>query len=81
MKFFTLISLACVSIAGCVSTQIADRTTTWHMENWLGPFRRWYNEDVSSVDYAMIAVNSNAVLEVGLETMNTMQGICLCRFT
>jgi hypothetical protein len=45
---------------------VTDRTTTWHMENWLGPFRRWYNEDVSSVDYAMIADNSNAVLEVGL---------------
>jgi hypothetical protein len=41
-------------IDGYVRLPITDRTTTWHMENWLGPLRRWYNSDVSTVDYAAL---------------------------
>ena len=50
-----------------VSLPIADRSMTWHMENWMGPVKHWYNADVSSVDYAAIdSYHSDAVLEVGV---------------
>lgn len=54
-------------IDGYVRLPIADRSTTWHMENWLGPIRRWYNSDVSTVNYTALASDHpDAILEVGL---------------
>ncbi len=54
-------------IDGYVKLPITDRSTTWHMEEWLGPIRRWYNSDVSSLDYAAIGSDQvDAVLEVGV---------------
>ena len=54
-------------IDGYVRLPITDRSMTWHMENWNGPINRWYNSDVSTVDYAAIGSNyADAILEVGV---------------
>jgi len=54
-------------IDGYVRLPITDRSMTWHMENWNGPINRWYNSDVSTVDYAAIGSNYvDAILEVGV---------------
>lgn len=54
-------------IDGYVRLPITDRTTTWHMENWLGPVRYWYNSDVSIVDYAALGSDhADAILEIGV---------------
>jgi hypothetical protein len=53
-------------IDGYIKPPIADRSITSHMENWLGPIRRLYNSDVSTIDYTAIGPNwADAVLEVG----------------
>jgi hypothetical protein len=52
---------------GYIKLPISDRSITWHMENWLGPIRRWYDSEVSAVDYAAINLdNTDALLEVGI---------------
>jgi hypothetical protein len=54
-------------IDGYVKLPITDRAITWHMENWLGPIRRLYSSDMSTVDYAaMGSVHADAILEVGV---------------
>ena len=56
-------------IDGYVRLPITDRSMTWHMENWNGPINRWYNSDVSTVDYAAIGSNhADAILEVGVSS-------------
>lgn len=45
----------------------ADRSVTWHLENWLAPIRRWYNSDISTVNYASLgSAKADTVLEVGV---------------
>jgi hypothetical protein len=54
-------------IDGYIKLPIRDRSITWHMENWLGPIRRSYNADVSTVDYSVVGSDlTDAVLEVGV---------------
>lgn len=54
-------------IDGYASLPVADRSITWHMENWLAPIRRWYNSNVSKVDYAPLgSVKADVILEVGV---------------
>jgi len=54
-------------IGGYIKLPIMDRSITWHMEHWLGPIRRLYNSDVSTVDYAVIGSDhADAILEVGI---------------
>jgi hypothetical protein len=54
-------------IDGYVKLPIIDRSITWHMEDWLGPIRRFYNSDASIVDYTIISPDyTDAVLEVGV---------------
>jgi len=54
-------------IDGYVRLPITDRSISWHMENWLGPIRRWYNSDLSNLDYTAIGSNQvDAILEVGV---------------
>jgi hypothetical protein len=49
-----------------VKPPIMDRSITSHMENWLGPIRRLYNSDMSTIDYTAIGPDgADAVLEVG----------------
>jgi hypothetical protein len=56
-------------VNGYVRLPIADRSMTWHMENWMGPIKKWYNADVSNVDYAAIdSYHSDSVLEVGVSS-------------
>ena len=46
---------------------IKRRETTWHMENWYGPLRAWYNDDRARLDFASLADRDfDAVIEVGL---------------
>jgi hypothetical protein len=54
-------------IDGYVKVPIMDRSITSHMENWLGPIRRLYNSDMSTIDYNTILGPDppDAVLEVG----------------
>jgi hypothetical protein len=53
-------------IDGYIKPPIADRSITSHMENWLGPIRRFYNSDASTIDYTAIGPDwADAVLEVG----------------
>jgi hypothetical protein len=53
-------------IDGYIKPPIMDREITSHMENWLGPIRRLYNSDVSTIDYTAIGPDrADAVLEVG----------------
>jgi hypothetical protein len=50
-----------------VRLPIADRSVTWHLENWMAPIRRWYNAGVSNVDYASIgSAQADVILEVGV---------------
>jgi|ERR1700690_3142872 len=54
-------------IDGYVKLPILDRSITWHMEHWLGPIRRLYNSDVSTIDYTAISSDhADAILEVGV---------------
>lgn len=54
-------------VEGYLRLPISDRSITWHMEDWLGPIRRLYNSDVSTIDYTPINFGSSeAILEVGL---------------
>jgi hypothetical protein len=54
-------------IDGYVRLPITDRSITWHMQNWLGPIRRLYSSDMSTVDYAAIrSDHADAILEVGV---------------
>lgn len=45
---------------------VASQERTWHMENWLAPIRRWYNAELSAVEYTGLAEPVDAVLEIGL---------------
>lgn len=55
------------TIHGYIKLPIADRSITWHMEHWLGPTRRLYNGETSTVDYTTIGPNrDDAILEVGV---------------
>jgi hypothetical protein len=57
---------------------VDDRGTTWHMENWYGPIRRWYAEDQSSLDYSQIVSGDvDVVLELGLLNYELSGGILL----
>jgi hypothetical protein len=52
---------------GYVRLPISDRSITWHMEHWLGPIRRLYNSDLSTIDYTPINVgSSDTILEIGV---------------
>lgn len=54
-------------IDGYVRLSITDRSISWHMENWLGPIKRWYDSDPSTLDYKAIGSNhADAILEVGV---------------
>jgi hypothetical protein len=53
-------------IDGYAKLPIADRSVTWHMENWLGPLRRWYGSDSSYVDYASLGSRPDLMLEIGV---------------
>jgi hypothetical protein len=54
-------------IDGYVTLPFGERLITWHMEEWLGPIRRFYNSDASAVDYAAIDTDRvDAILEVGM---------------
>lgn len=54
-------------IDGYVKLPIADRSTTWHLENWMKPIRRWYGSDEPGVDYALNEYgDADLVLEVGV---------------
>jgi hypothetical protein len=46
---------------------VDNREVTWHMEDWLGPIRRWYGEEQSLYDYSkIISKEVDIVLEVGI---------------
>jgi hypothetical protein len=45
---------------------IEDRSSTWHMENWLKPYRAWYSDDTAGIDYTQQSGNKGLVLEIGL---------------
>lgn len=46
---------------------IENRERTWHGENWLGPIRAWYNEEISQFDYKSINNQRiDAILETGI---------------
>lgn len=54
-------------IDGYVKLPITDRSINLYMENWLGPIRRYYNSNISTVNYADVdSVHSDAILEVGI---------------
>lgn len=60
-------SLDVQMIDGYARLPIADRSITWHLENWMAPIRRWYNSDVSTVDYASDnPAKADVILEVGV---------------
>jgi hypothetical protein len=45
---------------------IEDRSVTWHMENWLKPYRAWYSDDAAGIDYTPPSGSKSLVLEIGL---------------
>jgi hypothetical protein len=46
---------------------VTDRSRTWHMENWLAPIRRWYNQKESTLNYQdVVTKDTDAVFEIGL---------------
>lgn len=46
---------------------VERRENTWHMENWLGPIRNWYNQKNSPFNYTeQVFQKTDYVLEVGL---------------
>jgi hypothetical protein len=46
---------------------VDNREVTWHMEDWLGPIRRWYGEEQSLHDYSkIISKEVDIVLEIGI---------------
>ena len=46
---------------------IQDRSVNEFLENWMAPVRRWYNADVSTVEYSELdAARADAVLEIGI---------------
>ena len=54
-------------IDGYVKLPIADRSITWHLENWMAPIRHWYGSDVPGVDYASLSSGkADLILEVGV---------------
>jgi hypothetical protein len=54
-------------IDGFARLPIADRSITWHLENWMAPIRRWYSSDVSTVDYASLgSAKADVILEIGV---------------
>lgn len=54
-------------IQGYAQLPITDRSVNVVMENWYAPVRRWYNSDVSMVDYGrLLPAGTDAVLEVGM---------------
>lgn len=64
-----------VAIEGYIRLPIADRSTTWHLENWLAPIRHVYNSDVSTIDYAAISSNqADAFLEIGVINFEYFNG-------
>jgi len=54
-------------IDGYVRLSITDRSISWHMQNWQGPIRRWYDSDPSTLDYkTIVSKHADAILEVGV---------------
>jgi len=54
-------------IEGYAQLQISDRSLNYIMENWYAPVRRWYNSDVSELDYSQPpTTQADAVLEIGM---------------
>lgn len=54
-------------IEGYAQLPIVDRSVNNLMENWYAPVRRWYNADVSTLDYTQASTaQADAVLEVGV---------------
>jgi len=52
---------------GYVRLPIADRSITWHLENWMEPIRNWYGSDEPGVDYASKSPGKvDLVVEVGV---------------
>jgi hypothetical protein len=47
--------------------EIKNRERTWHLENYYGPIRSWYNQRESLFDYSLLRNQGcDAVLEVGI---------------
>jgi hypothetical protein len=58
-------------VEGYAQLPIEDRSVTGFMENWLAPVRRWYNADVSMLDYTQLGASRvDAILEVGVSSYN-----------
>jgi hypothetical protein len=56
-------------VEGYAQLPIEDRSVTGFMENWLAPVRRWYNAEVSMLDYTQLgAPRADAILEVGVSS-------------
>ena len=46
---------------------LTNRGTTWHMENWYRPLRKWYNQGTSALSREELdQQDADAVLEVGV---------------
>ena len=51
----------------CSPPALVHREMTWHMENWLRPLRKWYNQSTSALSPAELdRLGADAVLEVGI---------------
>jgi hypothetical protein len=56
-----------VVIDGYAQLPITDRSVNKFLENWMAAERRWYNADVSMLDYTQLgSLRSDAILEVGV---------------
>jgi hypothetical protein len=67
--------LKAVAIEGYVRLPIADRSTTWHLQNWMAPIRHVCNSDVSTIDYASISSDqADGFLEIGVLNFEYFNG-------
>jgi hypothetical protein len=56
-----------VVVEGYGQLPIKDRSVNVFLENWMAPIRRWYNAEVSTLDYTQLGTpRADVVLEVGV---------------
>jgi hypothetical protein len=54
-------------VDGYAQLPVADRSVNVFLENWMAAERRWYNADVSMLDYTQLGVSRpDAIVEVGV---------------
>ncbi len=54
-------------VNGYAQLPVGDRSVNVFLENWMAAERRWYNADVSMLDYTQLRVSrADAILEVGV---------------